>query len=64
MKELPNIKFESDLEEVPDHFKLTAYPDTDWRARGKISTPLNQMYCGSCWAFMATSALEAALAIK
>jgi len=36
----------------------------DWAAEGKITPTKNQKMCGSCWAFAAVAAVEAAYKIK
>lgn len=61
MKNLPKV---DETDESNEHPRLSVPPNTDWRTQGKVTTPLNQMYCGVCWAFSAVSAMESALAIK
>ena len=36
----------------------------DWRSHGAVNAVQNQASCGSCWAFSATAAVEAAHKIK
>jgi C1A family cysteine protease len=60
MKNIPNVEVTHEY----DHPILSVPPDTDWRAQGKVASPLKQLTCGACWAFATTSAIESAIAIK
>ncbi len=60
MNNLPLIEEKQEY----DHPLLSVPSAIDWRTQGKVTAPLNQMYCGVCWAFSATTALESAIAIK
>lgn len=59
-----------ETEERPSHHgkrhghKRSIPASVDWTEQGVVTKIKNQGYCGSCWAFSATGAMESAIAIK
>jgi len=51
------------LEDISDERRML-YSAKDWVTEGKMGPVKAQGYCGSCWSFSATTALEAMQAIK
>ena len=49
--------------EAAEGRELQSYSNIDWSTTGKMTPVKNQGGCGSCWAFCATTVLEAMVSI-
>lgn len=56
------VSFDSNIE--TENLNINLENSVDWRSTNKVTPIKNQGYCGSCWAFSATGAIESAVAIK
>jgi cathepsin L len=57
-------RLEAEVFEAPEGRELQSYSDIDWSTTGKMTPVKNQGGCGSCWAFCATTVLEAMVSIQ